>query len=451
MTIYNKGIFIFRRDLRIIDNVGLYNALRECNEVMPVFIFDPIQKEHDFFAYNAFDFMIESLSELSSTIESMGGYLNIIHDSPIRALNMLIEKYSPNAVYINNDYTPYSTERDSDIERHLSNNGIILKQYDDILLAKPDSMLSKSGRPYSIFSAFYNNIIGKDISIPLSSNNKNFSSNKITESTIPQKYNISPQRTIIGGRKNGLKILERIDDYNNYDTIRNIMEEETTMLAAHLKFGTIGSREAYHMISSSLGKEHSLLRQLVWREYYYHIAMNNPHIFGSACRKEYDNIVWDYDEKKIIAWKEGMTGFPIVDAGMRQLIETGYMHNRTRMICASFLTRDLHADWRIGEKHYAKYLTDYDPCINNGNWQYISSTGCDAQPYYRIFNPWTQQQKHDANAVYIKRWVRELRDVEPIIIHSMHKNKVKGYPEPIVDHSNERIIALERYKRRNIK
>jgi deoxyribodipyrimidine photo-lyase len=253
-----------------------------------------------------------------------------------------------------------------------------------------------------------------------------------------------------GGAHNGQKILHRLKKCKDYLKERDIPAlEATTNLSAYLKFGCVSPREAADAIKSHLGPHHPLIRQLYWRDFFYHIVAHNPSVFGHAYHKKYDHLWWSKSKADFGKWCEGKTGFPIVDAGMRQLNETGYMHNRVRMIVASFLTKDLHINWQWGEKYFAQQLVDYDPALNNGNWQWSASTGADAQPYFRIFNPWTQQKKFDPHCDYIKKWVPELAKVEPKIIHSWFKETspvIKGYPRPMVDHEEERKIALKAYK-----
>jgi deoxyribodipyrimidine photo-lyase len=253
-----------------------------------------------------------------------------------------------------------------------------------------------------------------------------------------------------GGRKEGLKILKHITDFEEYEKIRDIPAYNTTLLSAHLKFGTLSPRETYHHMQSLGRKAHTgLIRQLYWRDFWYHIAYFYPHVFGNAFHEKYNNLTWKQDEKGFKAWCNGTTGFPIVDAGMRQLNETGFMHNRVRMIVASFLIKDLHIHWLRGEQYFAQKLVDYDPCVNNGNWQWVASTGCDPQPYFRIFNPWLQQRKYDPACTYIKRWIPELKDVSTNAIHAWYKDKNRiesSYPAPILDHDVERGKTLAMYK-----
>lgn len=221
------------------------------------------------------------------------------------------------------------------------------------------------------------------------------------------------------------------------------------MLSAHNKFGTCSIREVYYAIADTFSKEHTLIRELYWRDFFTHVAWNFPYVFGESFHKKFDKLKWSTNAKAFKAWCDGKTGFPVVDAAMRQLNSTGYMHNRARLIVSSFLTKDLHIDWRLGEKYFAQKLVDYDPAVNNGNWQWSASTGCDAQPYFRIFNPWLQQKKFDPICAYIKEWVPELKSVDTKIIHNWfdQAKQINGYPLPIVDHSVEAKIALSYYKK----
>ena len=244
------------------------------------------------------------------------------------------------------------------------------------------------------------------------------------------------ENALQGGRKEALHLLKNIAHLKNYKEIRNFPAlAGTTHLSAHNKFGTVSIREVYQTIVKCFGKTHTLINELYWRDFFTHILYHFPHVLGEAFHKKYNDIRWENNKNFFKKWCLGMTGFPIVDAGMRELNQTGYMHNRVRMIVASFLVKDLHIDWRWGEKYFAQQLIDYDPAVNNGNWQWAASTGCDAQPYFRIFNPWRQQVQYDPDCVYIKKWLPELINISPKIIHELYKNKMNGYPQPLVDHA----------------
>ena len=265
--------------------------------------------------------------------------------------------------------------------------------------------------------------------------------------TILPKSDYNDEIFARGGRKNAQKVLNRLADFNDYDTDRDIpAKEATTGLSAHNKFGTVSIREVYHAVTDALGSSHTIIRELYWRDFFSHVAFHFPHIFGHAFHKKYEQLEWENSRKKFKVWCDGKTGFPIVDAGMRQLNVTGFMHNRVRMIVASFLVKDLHIDWRWGEKYFAQNLVDYDPAVNNGNWQWAASTGCDAQPYFRIFNPWIQGKKFDLDCIYIKKWVPELRKYSAKDIHRLEKGgALDGYPEAIVDHSEAKQVAEDMF------
>ena len=251
--------------------------------------------------------------------------------------------------------------------------------------------------------------------------------------------------TINGTRAACLKILATLSQFSQYDDERNIPAlDATTHLSAYIKFGLCSIREAYEAITQTLGKNHTLIKQLCWHDFFTHIAFNNPRVFGAPFHEKYANLPWNNNLQAFTRWCTGTTGFPLVDAGMRELVATGFMHNRIRMVTASFLVKDLHIDWRQGERFFATHLIDYDPSVNNGNWQWVASTGCDAQPYFRIFNPWLQQKKYDKDCVYIKRWVTELKDIPSKDIHQWYKTHTKyknSYTQPMVDHEHERKIT----------
>jgi deoxyribodipyrimidine photo-lyase len=253
-----------------------------------------------------------------------------------------------------------------------------------------------------------------------------------------------------GGRKEALKILNKISKLKNYGEDRDIPAKQgTSGLSAHHKFGTVSVRETFWAAREQFELTHPFISQLYWRDFFHHIAFHFPKVFGHAFQEKFEDVEWDEDEERFAAWCEGRTGFPIVDAAMRELNTTGYMHNRCRMIVASFLVKDLLLDWRKGERYFATQLVDYDPCVNNGSWQWAASTGCDAQPYFRIFNPWRQQIRFDPDAEYIKKWVPELKDVDPKTIHRLNEQRpliLQGYPRPIVNHRTMAEEAKSRYK-----
>jgi deoxyribodipyrimidine photo-lyase len=452
---YKKALFIFRRDLRLEDNTGLLFALEHAKEVLPCFIFTPEQLENNSYRGDrSLQFMLESLEELAGAIEAKSGKLSLFHGKPEVVVAEAIEQLQINAVVVNRDYTPYSIERDEKIQAVCETRGIDFHSFDDALLHAPEETLKADGTPYTVFTPFYRNALKQVVPRPKENNYRNYSSDTIAFSADKNIYHALLSTRAVqapGGRKAALEILKRAGSWIYYESTRDFPEKEsTTQLSAHLKFTTCSIREAYWKIADSQSASCELLRALYWRDFFTGIAFQFPHVFSGAFKPQYNQLIWNNDPEQFKGWCEGKTGFPIVDAGMRQLNQTGFMHNRVRMITASFLVKDLHIDWRWGEKYFAQTLIDYDPAVNNGNWQWAASCGCDAQPYFRIFNPWTQGEKFDGNCLYIKQWIPELTALPPKQIHQWHKPQYHlgcpEYPPPIVDHAIESKIALASYK-----
>ena len=447
---YNTSLFLFRRDLRLVDNTALNEALRLSDRVIAGFVFDDRQiQKHPYQSQPALQFMLQSLVDLKQQFNQIGAELTVFQGLPTDVIKTLVAEYNIEAVFVNRDYTPFSQKRDLEIETLCESKNIDFYCLADSLLTEPEQSLKKEGSPYKVFTAFYNNAR----LFPVAEPQKVFNNHFLTvDSTVRlcellERYK-QPDILIQGGRISALTQLNDLTDYKDYADTRDFPAlKKTSQLSAHLKFGTVSVREVFHAIKTQLGQEHPLLRQLYWRDFLTHIAFHFPHVFGHAFISKFDNITWDNNRDYFDAWAAGKTGFPIVDAGMRELNTTGFMHNRVRMIVASFLVKDLRISWRWGERYFAQHLVDYDPCLNNGNWQWAASTGCDAQPYFRIFNPWLQQKKFDEQCEYIYRWIPELRAVPANIIHQWDK-KYYGcfYPKPIINHSAEVEITKQRFK-----
>jgi len=450
MSHYAISVFIFRRDLRLYDNTALNEALRLSEQVLPCFIFDPAQIEpHPYQSKPALQFMLQSISDLQQQLQAVGGSLALYQQAPVQVIRELVVQHNIEAVFINRDYTPFSRRRDYALAELCNELGIALHCLPDALLNEPEQAVKQDRTPYKVFTAFYNNARQFPVSLPALLVSQHFL-NITTELTDPfaaVPLTLNPE-VMPGGRGQALAILAAIEQCTDYINTRDFpAQDATSKLSAHLKFGTCSVREAYYAITHQLGTEHPLQRQLYWRDFFSHIAYHFPQVFGHAFVEKFATVQWDNNLEYFQAWCEGKTGFPIVDAGMRELNATGFMHNRVRMIVASFLVKDLHISWRWGERYFAQHLVDYDPCVNNGNWQWAASTGCDAQPYFRIFNPWRQQEKFDPDCQYIVRWLPELSQVSAKSIHQWDKKQVVcDYPAPMLDHAYESAIAKQRYK-----
>lgn len=460
MDSYQNSVFIFRRDLRLEDNTALNQALQRSNQVIACFIFDPCQLEqHPYKSLPGLKFMLASLQSLEQQFNTIGCHLNFYSGKPENIIAQLHSKQPFEALFINRDFSPYSLIRDSTIQQVCNQLNIHFHRCDDLLLTKPEDMLKADGKAYKVFTPFYN-LAKKTENIalpqPLAGTQFIKPTNNLTLYK-PIKLQKQVETTVSqpGGRVNALAILNNLKEFTNYSILRDYPnQDKTTRLSAHLKFGTCSVREVFHSIQTSLGVDHPLIRELYWRDFFSHVAYHFPHVFGQAFHPPFDKIPWSNNKNQFRAWQEGKTGFPIIDAGMRQLNQSGFMHNRVRMITASFLVKDLHIDWRWGERYFAKTLTDYDPCVNNGNWQWIASTGCDSQPYFRVFNPWLQQKKFDPDCLYIKKWVPELKKFPTTTIHAWDKKHCAClYPKPIVSHATQsaKIKAIYKSIKQNYK
>lgn len=456
MVVYKKSLFIFRRDLRLYDNTSLIQAIKNSEEVICCFILNPkqITKENKYYNSNSIEFLFESLIKLNKELNKHNSRLFLFYGDQIEILNKIVPKYDIESIFQNYDYTPFARFRDKNIKKLCEKLNINFSQYHDYLFNNPKKLLKDNGEPYRVFTPFYNKATIIEIQNPEEIKYENLSKMKIEE-----EYNHDFLDKLLpiknknlfckGGRDNALKILNDLNKLEKYNKMRDYPElNATSKLSAHLKFGTISIRELYYIFQSNFGKDHPFLKQLYWREFWTYIAYFFPNVFKENFHQKYNKISWSNNEMNFRAWSEGNTGFPIVDAGMRQLNKTGYMHNRVRMIVASFLVKDLHIDWKFGEKYFAQNLIDYDPSLNNGNWQWASSTGCDGSPYFRIFNPWRQQEKFDKECNYIKKWLPELENLTPKEIHNWENIQLKkiNYSKPIINHKIQAKISIEMFK-----
>jgi len=468
---FQTGIFIFRRDLRLIDNICLNLATKMCHNIRTIFIFTPEQISSKINAYrsdNAVQFMLESLEHLSSVIAAAGGKLETYYghnDSVVEKLilsnkNKTNSANSVDAIFFNKDYSPYAIQRDAEISTVCEKHGVSVVTANDYYLFEPGTILNGAGQTYQKFTPFYDNCVKHKVNGPVFITPKLHGGHTGLASATVQSISLesakkrfllnkdkNPDIMVHGGRVNALHQLRvAAKNVKHYDKIRNDLSLNTSQLSAYIKFGCVSIREVYHVFKSNK----DFTRQLFWRDFYANILFAYPRVLGHALKPQYNKIKWHNNNSWFTAWTTGKTGFPIVDAGMRQLVLTGYMHNRTRLITATFLIKTLLISWEKGEQFFATMLTDYDPASNNGNWQWCAGSGADSQPYFRIFNPWLQQREHDSNCEYIKKWIPELQEVPVNIIHNWNTEYAKytdtDYPKPICIYEDQKEKILKMYK-----
>jgi len=452
------GLFIFRRDLRIIDNIGLLDACSKCSKVYTVFIFTPEQVTgaNKFKSNNAVQFMIESLQDLASSISKKGGHLYTFYGKNDAIIKQLVTGLDIDGIFFNKDYSPYATERDESITVVAEKMGVQVFTSQDYYLLEPGTVLNGSKQVYQKFTPFYNSATAYSKHV-LSPNNKVVSnltktskslSNTLSLDTALRRFTSENPETLSGGREEAIDLLKAaVKNQAHYSKTHNDLFKETSRLSAPIKFGCLSIREVYKVFRNNT----DLIRQLWWRDFYANILYAFPHVLGSALKPNYNKISWHNNTNWFKCWTKGLTGYPIVDAGMRQLNATGYMHNRARLIVASFLVKTLLISWEHGEQYFARMLTDYDPASNNGNWQWIAGSGADSQPYFRIFSPREQNKNFDPDCEYIKQWIPELKDVpvKDIInwdTEYVNHNDAK-YVKPICDFAKQKELALKMYEK----
>jgi len=423
------NIFWFRRDLRLHDNAGLYYALKEDKPVLPVFIFDRnILDELEDKTDRRVEFIHLALQDMQRQLVKMGSTLDVRYGTPEEVYKALLNEYAIEKVFTNHDYEPYASQRDKAIEKLLIANGASFHTYKDQVILEKDEVLKDDGKPYTVFTPYSRRWKATLTDFHL----KSYPNKKYFKDFYQRQPRAVMTLEGMGFKAAGQSFPEKEwkgQVIRNYKEQRDIPSVEgTSRLSVHLRFGTISIRE---LAFEAGGLNETFLNELIWRDFYQMILWHFPHIVGNAFKPEYDKIKWRNNEKEFEVWCNGMTGYPIVDAGMRQLNETGYMHNRVRMIVASFLTKHLLIDWRWGEAYFAKKLLDFDLAANNGGWQWAAGSGCDAAPYFRIFNPYLQTKKFDPELKYIRKWVPEFEELT--------------YPQPIVDHEMARKRCLEVY------
>lgn len=426
------SIFWFRRDLRLHDNTGLFKALQGNHKVLPIFIFDKnilskLPKDDA-----RLNFIHDTLQELRSELtQKFNSSIALFHDTPKAVFEELLKNYAIKAVYTNHDYEPYALERDTKIKALLAAHNILFYSFKDQVIFEKNDIVKDNGNPYVVYTPYKNKWKLKFNSKLLNINSiQKLTHNLLQDTNLPNLSlsDVGFERSDI--KTEAYKVIP--DLIQNYEATRNFpaIKNGTSRLGPHLRFGTVSVRE---MMKKAIAEENDVFwSELIWREFFMQILWHFPHTTKSSFRPKYDRIEWRNNEEEFEKWKNGQTGYPLVDAGMRELNTTGYMHNRVRMLVASFLCKHLLIDWRWGETYFAEKLLDFDLSANVGNWQWAAGSGVDAAPYFRIFNPTTQIEKFDKQHEYIKKWVPELQELT--------------YPSPMVDHKMARERCLKTYK-----
>jgi len=424
-------LFWFRRDLRLEDNVGLYHALSSGLPVVPIFIFDSdilqnLEAKYDkrvSFIYTALEQMQKQLTVLHSTLDVRCG-------RPLEIFTNLLNEYDVHAVYTNHDYEPYAIQQDQVVQKFLQQNGVSFFTFKDQVIFEKDEVTKDDRSGYMVYTPYakkWKSLFNEESCQRIATKKgwKNF----YKQEQIPLLqlkdigFDFNPQ----------IPSVKKVDEaiIRHYDKTRDIPSiQGTTRMGIHLRFGTVSIRQ---LVAKALQLNAVYLSELIWREFFMQILWHHPRVVKEACKKEYNNIKWRNNEEEFKRWCNGETGYPIVDAGMRELNETGFMHNRVRMIAGSFLVKDLLVDWRWGEAYFAEKLLDFELASNNGNWQWVAGCGCDAAPYFRVFNPTIQAKKFDPQNKYIQQWVPEYNS--------------SNYVKPIVDHDYAKKRCIDAYKK----
>lgn len=426
-----QHIFWFRRDLRHYDNHGFFEALLSGNPVMPVFIFDRHILDELEPDDRRVTFIYEALNALKEKLIEHGGDLHVFYGDPVKILKQLVEEHRISAVYTNLDYEPYAKTRDTEVEDMLAQRGVSFHAFKDHVLFGGDDILKDNGDPYTVYTPYSKRWFKKleETDVPAYPSELRLSalcSIKAPEMPSLKSMGFEQQPINFPSREVTNDLIAHYGERRDYPAL-----DATSRLGVHLRFGTVSVRDLIKR-----GRVHGevWLKQLIWREFFITILHHFPHVVTHSFRPEYDRIEWENDPQQFEAWCQGKTGYPMVDAGMRELLASGYMHNRVRMVVASFLSKHLLIDWRKGEAWFARHLLDFELASNNGSWQWAAGTGCDAAPYFRVFNPERQMERFDPDLKYVRKWVPEFDD--PF-----------QYPKPIVEHAVARDRAIARYSK----
>lgn len=451
-----NGLFIFRRDLRIVDNNGLNYLAELCKNIYTIFIFTPEQvgSGNKYKSDNAVQFMIESLEDLDADIRSKGGRLLTFYGHNEKIVRDCIRALDIGIVAFNLDITPYARERDDGIVKLCQRMQVFVTYDHDYYLCNPGEVLNGSNEAYQKFTPYYMAAKGKKVEKTVTKKLHFKSSeahipNKITLDLAMKKFVGKENSDILvhGGRTEAIKVLRNATrTQKHYAKTHNDLDKQTSHLSAYINFGNVSIREVYYAFKSNT----EFIRQLYWGSFYANVLYNYPHIIHKSLRQKYDNIKWSHNEGWFKKWCEAKTNFPVIDSCMTELNTTGYLHGRGRLIVASFLVKTMRINYKKGEKYFANKLTDYNITNNLNNWMWVTGNGASSQEYFKIFNVWTQSEEHDPDAVYIKKWLPKLKDVPAKAIHNWFKEwenyKDTGYGKPILDYEEERDKTLSMYR-----
>ncbi|MBL7774441.1 MAG: deoxyribodipyrimidine photo-lyase [Saprospiraceae bacterium] len=441
MTRTPLAVFWFRRDLRLRDNAGLFHALKSGLPVLPLFIFDTnILNDLPDRRDARVEFIHLALGALRQELSALGSGLLVRHGRPQDVWKAMVEEYKVEAVFTNRDYEPYALRRDREVELFLSGQNIPFHTFKDHVIFEKDEVLKDGGSPYTVFTPYsrkWKARLGEKMVSDAGGQQpfylQAYPTEQYFQNFVGQEFPALPQLTDLGFEPAGIEFPPDTVSrglIRNYDRTRDFPGQQgTSRLGVHFRFGTVSIREkARHALALNA----TYLNELIWRDFYSQILAHFPQVVDHAFKPQYDKIPWREVPEELERWKNGLTGYPLVDAGMRELNATGYMHNRVRMVVASFLTKHLLIDWRQGEAYFAQKLLDYDLASNNGGWQWAAGSGTDAAPYFRVFNPEEQARKFDPDQAYIRKWVPEVGTA--------------SYPKPMVEHRFARERCLETYK-----
>jgi len=461
------NIFIHHKDLRYQDNTTMIKQYKAEKNITPIFIFDPIQIDPDknnYFSNGLVQFMIESLKEYSETIKKKKGELYYFYGPTQEVIEMIHKKIGINSIGFNYEYSPFGKKRDETIKKFAEKENIKIYCEEDSLLydiLNGQTMNPNNKKPFLVYTPYYNHLINnlkvreidKFTKFKFHKNNELDNIKYYFKGKLDSFYEFNKNLNVNGGRIAAIKILKNIDNFKDYQKLRDILTYKTTFLSAYINFSVVSIREVYYSIIAVFNKHHGLIRELIFRDYYYTMIYNFPHVIHSNFYSKFDKVKWENNTKYFNAWCNAKTGYPIVDAAMIQIVTVNYMHNRMRMLVASFLIKNLQVDWRKGEKFFAQHLEDYNIYSNWGGWTNIADVAPSSQNYFRVFSPEAHSRKYDKNCEYIKKWLPQLKDVPNEDIHSWEKNYKKyldngiKYYVPIVDFSKSRDNFLSFYKK----